>query len=260
MSEEKSVMNNPFLVWGVFVLIPVASFGLYVYEVFFKEEKQARGANTLYKEARLLEAKGNRLKAYINYSTIVEIHKDSETKKQAAQRLNEMKKSLEVEILSLAGNNRWTELRKKRDEITKLLPARIPWLDDQLKNKGKSRQDKNDPLTVEVNDLKQKIDLLIASENFTEAFQACKKASLKNKNRKFKKQAKYINANIHYEYAMIKKNALLAKIDGADIGEFKNDFPEEVLEIRAHLKKYLKMSSNSDAKRIKVKEFFKKLD
>ena len=268
MSEDKNAMNNPVLVWGVFILIPVATFALYVYEVFFKDEvPTGNNADELYKEARLLETKGNLLKAYVNYSTLAEIHKESPAGQQAKQRLNVMKKNLEVEILTLAGNGKWTQLRKKRDEVAKLLPERLSWLDNTLKSKdntasnnGETATKKKDPVDQEIGDLKEKVDLLIAQQNYTQAFELCKQASLKNKNRKFKKQAKFTIAHIHYEYAMHKKNLLLTKIDGADIGEFKNHFPEEILEITAHFRKFLKMSANSDNRRLKVREFFKKLD
>lgn len=264
MSEDKNTMNSPLLMWGVFIIIPVATFALYVYEVFFQEENvtNTQGADGLYKEARLLEGKNNNLKAYINYSTIVEIHKDSPNiVEQAKQRIDKMKKSLQVEILSLAGNQKWSELRKKKNEVEKILPEKLDWLEETLKSKNKrSETSANNPITKAVVDLQQKIDILIANENFSAAFEVYKQASLKNKNRKFKKQAKQVAAHIHYEYAMSKKRSLSAKIDGADITEFKNDFPEEILEIRAHLKKYLKMSSNTDKHRSEVKNLLQKLN
>ncbi|BBM84211.1 hypothetical protein [Candidatus Uabimicrobium amorphum] len=270
MSEEKNAMNNPFLVWGVFILIPVATFALYVYEVFFKEEvPTSSNAEKLYKEARSLETKGNLLKAYVNYSTLAEIHKNSPAGQQAQQRLDAMKKNLEMEILSLAGNGKWTQLRKKRGEVAKLLPDRLSWLDSKLKNKddkdGKANTNnkpkkEKDRLSQEVENLKEKVDLLIAQQNYTQALELCKQAGLKNRNRKFKKQANRVIAHIHYEYATHKKDLLLAKIDGADIREFKNDFPEEILEITAHFRKFLSMSANTDKRRIKAREFLKKLD
>ena len=266
MSEEKNAMNNPFLVWGVFILIPVATFALYVYEVFFKEEIPASSnVDELYKEARLLETKGNLLKAYVNYSTLAEIHKELPAGQQAQQRLNAMKKNLEVEILSLAGNGKWTQLRKKRDEVAKLLPNRLSWLDEALKSKddktkGNSEEKEKDPVSQEIDDLKERVDLLVAQQNYTQALELCKQQSLKNQNRKFKKQIKFVIAHIYYEYATEKKNLLLTKIGGADIREFKNHFPEEIIEITANYRKFLKMSANSDNRRLKVREFLKKLD
>lgn len=265
MSEEKNAMNNPFLVWGVFVLIPVATFALYVYEVFFKEEIPASSnVDELYKEARLLETKGNLLKAYVNYSTLAEIHKELPAGQQAQQRLNAMKKNLEVEILSLAGNGKWTQLRKKRDEVAKLLPERLSWLDNALKSKDDKTKDnttkETDIVGQEIDDLKEEVDLLIARQKYTQALDLCKQQSLKNHNRKFKKQVRFVIAHVHYEYATEKKNLLLTKIGGADIREFKNHFPEEIIEITANYRKFLKMSANSDNRRLKAREFLKKLD
>ena len=81
--------------------------------------------------------------------------------------VQEMKKNLEAQIVSLANKKKWSELRKKRDQVAKLLPEKLQWLNDTLQNKGKNKgQNKeNTNADNEVNQaiatLQQKIDSLV---------------------------------------------------------------------------------------------------
>ncbi len=86
MSENGTKMNG--VLWFVAIFIPVCTFGLYIYEVFFQDNstsftnalidpgKQSK-AEEIYKKARRLEKEGKWEDAYLNYSLIVEAHQAS---------------------------------------------------------------------------------------------------------------------------------------------------------------------------------------
>jgi len=250
MSEENSIANNRFVLLIIIIFIPLATFGLYVYEIFYKDESAINSPNTqrekasaLFLTAKNQENKSKFLAAYNNYELITELYKsEKEINKSALARMEEIKTALGRDVSEWMDKKNWKKLKHHKKTIERILPDRVDELEDAFAKTGQNDPKKKQWLS-KITRWRDEAEEKVRSGNFEGAI-AFYQSNLSKIPKIFQKKFKKDLAQIHFEYAM-KLYEEAKKV---------NDIESFVSLIKTHLRKAIKLDpkgpNNKEAKEL----------